>query len=170
MWGLPFCFFICSFLYLFTCLFLYLLISSFLYFLFLPFFIFYFFALSLCHSVYFFSIFLKPEPKLFHVTWVNKLHWHFIFYMVCNGKSKQHRRIRCSRVFWLFRCSGVFRSVPECFGVPVFRCSCVPVFRCSGVPVFRCSGVPDFSTCHSFNHFWQCVTKSCKVTIACQTN
>ena len=33
--------------------------------LFLPFFIFYFFALSLCHSFYFFSIFLEPEPKLF---------------------------------------------------------------------------------------------------------
>ena len=44
----------------------------------------------------------------------------------------------CSRVPG---CSGVFRSVPECFGVPVFRCSGVPVFRCSGVPVFRCSGV-----------------------------
>ena len=26
-------------------------------------------------------------------------------------------------------CSGVFRSVPECFGVPVFLCSCVPVFQ-----------------------------------------
>ena len=25
-------------------------------------------------------------------------------------------------------CSGVFRSVPECFGVPVLRCSGVPVF------------------------------------------
>ena len=42
--------------------------------LFLPFFIFYFFAVSLCHFFYFFSIFLEPEPKLFHVTWVNKLH------------------------------------------------------------------------------------------------
>ena len=104
MWELPFCFFICSFLYFFTCFFLYLLISYFLYFLFLPFFIFYFFALSLCHSFYFFSIFLQPEPKLFHVTWANKLHWHFIFYMVCNGKSKQHRQIRCSGVFWLCRC------------------------------------------------------------------
>ena len=111
MWGLPFCFFICSFLYLFTCLFLYLLISSFRYF-------FYFFALSLCHSFYFFSIFLEPEPKLFHVTWVNKLHWHFIFYMVCNGKSKQHRQIRCSGVLW---------GVPECSRV--FRCSCVLVFQ-----------------------------------------
>ena len=158
MWGLPFCFFICSFLYLFTCLFLYLLISSFLYFFFL--FIFYFFALSLCLSFYFFSILLEPEPKLFHVTWVNKLHWHFIFYMVCNGKSKQHRQIRCSGVFWLFRCSGMLWGVPECSRV--FRCSCVPVFRSSGVPCF--------STCHSFNHFWQCMTKSCKVTIACQTN
>ena len=26
-------------------------------------------------------------------------------------------------------CSGVFRSVPECFGVPVFPCSGVPVFQ-----------------------------------------
>ena len=145
MWGLPFCFFICSFLYLFT---------------FLPFFIFYFFALSLCHSLYFFSIFLEPEPKLFHVTWVNKLFWHFIFYMVCNGKTKQHRQIRCSGVFRLFRCFGVLWGVPECSRV----------FRCSRVPVFPCSGVPGFSTRHSFNHFWQCVTKSCKVTIACQTN
>ena len=42
--------------------------------LFLSFFIFYFFALSLCHSFYFVSIFLEPEPKLFHVMWVNKLH------------------------------------------------------------------------------------------------
>ena len=119
--------------------------------LFLPFFSFYFFALSLCHSFYFFSIFLEPEPKLFHVTWVNKLHWHFIFYMVCNGKTKQHRQIRCSGVFWLFRCSGVLWGVPECSRV--FRCSCIPVFLYSGVP-----------------GLWQCVTKSCKVTSACQTN
>ena len=28
-------------------------------------------------------------------------------------------------------CSGVFRSVPECFGVPVFLCSGVPVFLVS---------------------------------------
>ena len=155
MWGLSFCFFICSFLYLFTCLFLYLLISSLLYFLFLPFFIFYFFALSLCHSFYFFSIFLEPEPKLFHVTWVNKLHWHFIFYMVCNGKSKQHRQIRCSGFFFAV---PVFRGAPGCSGV----------FQ--SISVFLCSGVPGFSTCHSFNPFWQCVTKSCKVTIAYQTN
>ena len=46
---------------------------SFIY-LFLPFFISYFLALSLCHSFYFFSIFLEPEPKLFHVTCVNELH------------------------------------------------------------------------------------------------
>ena len=160
MWGLPFCFFIWSFLYLFTCLFLYLLISSFLYFLFLRSLFVSFFLL--------FSIFLEPDPKLFHVTWVNELHWHFIFYMVCNGKSKQHRQIRRSRVFWLFRCSAVLWGVPECSRV--FRCSCVPVFPCSCVPVFLCSSVPGFSTCHSFNHFWQCVTQSCKVTIACQTN
>ena len=49
-------------------------------------------------------------------------------------------------------CSGVFRSVPDCFGVPVSLCSCVPVFLCSCVPVFLCSCVPGFSTCHSFNH------------------
>ena len=28
----------------------------------------------------------------------------------------------------VFRGAGVFRSVRECFGVPVFRCSGVPVF------------------------------------------
>ena len=64
-------------LYLFLSLPISLLISLFTYFflsLFLPFFIVYFFVLSLCHSFYFFSIFLEPEPKLFHVTWVNKLH------------------------------------------------------------------------------------------------
>ena len=33
-------------------------------------------------------------------------------------------------------CSGVFRSVPECFGVSVFLSSSVPVFLCSCVPVF----------------------------------
>ena len=117
MWELPFCFFICSFLYLFTCLFKFFIYLS------LPFFIFYFFALSLYLSFYLFSIFLQPEPKLFHVTWVNNLHRHFIFYMVCNGKSKQHRQIRCSGFFWLFRCSGVLWGVPECSRV--FRCSCV---------------------------------------------
>ena len=110
------------FLYLFLSLPLYLLSSLF----------FYFFALSLCHSFYFFSIFLEPEPKLFHVTWVNKLHWHFIFYVVCNGKSKQHRQIKCSGFFWLFRWSGVFWGVPECSGV--FQS--VSVFQCSSVPVF----------------------------------
>ena len=143
--------FVPSFTSLPACFFIYL---------FLPFFIFYLFALSLCHFFLLFSIFLEPEPKLFHVTWVNKLHWHFIFYMVRNGKSKQHRQIRCSGVFWMFRCSTVLWGVLECSRV----------FRCSGVPVFRCSCVPGFSTCHSFKHFWQCVTQSCKVTIACQTN
>ena len=44
----------------------------------------------------------------------------------------------------MFRCFGVFRGVPGCSGVPVFRCSGVPVFWCSGVLVFRCSGVPVF--------------------------
>ena len=77
------------FLYLFLSLPPYLLISLFTYF-FLSL-SFYFFALSLCHSFYFVSIFLEPEPKLFHVIWVNKLHWHFNFYMGCNGKTKQHR-------------------------------------------------------------------------------
>ena len=57
--------------------------------------------------------------------------------MVCNGKSKQNRQIRCSGLFLavpVFRgalgCSGVFQSVSVflCSGVPVFLCSCVPVF------------------------------------------
>ena len=152
-----------SFLFLYLFLFFTSLPADFFIYLFLSFFIFYFFALSLCHSFYFFSIFLEPLPKLFHVTWVNKLHWHFIFYMVSNGKSKQHRQIRCSRVFWIFRCSGVLWGVPE--WSKLFRCSCVPVFLCSCVPVF-------LVLVHVIllNHFWQCVTKSCKVTIACQTN
>ena len=55
--------------------FIYLFLPPFLFiYLFLPFFIFIFFALSLCHSFYFFSIFLEPEPKLFHVMWINELH------------------------------------------------------------------------------------------------
>ena len=70
--------------------------------------------------------------------------------MICNAGGNQNNIVKfgvpvvfgCSGVPG---CSGVFRSVPECFGVPVFRCS--------GVPVFRCFGVPGFSTCHSFNHF-----------------
>ena len=45
--------------------------------------------------------------------------------MICNGKTKQHRQIRCSGLFWLFRCSGV------------------PGYSA----VFRCSGPPGFSTC-----------------------
>ena len=154
------------FLYLFLSLPLYLLISLFTYFFLSLFFI---SSLFLCVFLFtFFSIFLEPEPKLFHVTWVNKLHWHFIFYIFCGGKTKRHRQIRCSGVFRLFRCSGVLWGVLKCSRV--FRCSRVPVFRCSRVPVFRCSGVPAFSRCHSFNHFWQCVTKSCKETITCQTN
>ena len=60
------------FVYLFVPFFTSLLACFFIY-LFLPFFIF-FFALSLCHSFYFFSILLEPEPKLFYVTRVNKLH------------------------------------------------------------------------------------------------
>ena len=148
-----------SFLFLYLFLSLprpYLLISLFTYFFLSS--SFYFFALSLCHSFYFDSIFLEPEPKLFHVMWVNKLHWRFIFYMGCNGKTKQNRQIQCSGVFRLFRCSGCSGVFRVLWGVP----------ECSRV--FRCSRVPRFSTCHSFHHFWQCVTKSCKVTIACQTN
>ena len=59
--------------------------------------------------------------------------------MVCNGKSKQHRQIRCSGDFWLFRCSGVLWGVPGCSGV----------FR--SVP--ECFGVPGFSTCLSLTIF-----------------
>ena len=59
--------------------------------------------------------------------------------MVCNGKTKQHRQIRCS-------------GVPVCFGV--LGCSSVPVFlvlvhavysgcetrkRSSRIPVFLCN-------------------------------
>ena len=82
--------------------------------------------------------------KLFRYIWVNKLHWHFSFYMACNGKTNQQRQIRSSGLFRLFRCS---RGVPGCSGV--FRgvpgCSSVPVFRYSGIP--ECSGFRGFSAC-----------------------
>ena len=126
MWGLPFCFLICSFLYLFTC-FIYL---------FLPFFIFYFCALSLCHSFYFFSIFLEPEPKLFHVAWVYKWHWHLIFSWSVMGNQNNIVKFGVPEFFWLFRCSGVLWGVPGCSGVPWGVPECSRVFRCSCVPVF----------------------------------
>ena len=86
--GVPFCFFICSLLYLFACLFLYILISLF----------FYLFVLSFFLSLYFFCIFLAPAFKLFRVTLVNKLHLHFIF----TPSNSVFRG--CSVVF---RCSGL---------------------------------------------------------------
>ena len=90
-----------------------------------------FFALSLCHSFYFFSIFLEPEPKLFHVTWVND--YIDILFFTWSVMGKQNNMVKfgvpgffgCSGVPG---CSGVFWSVPDCFGVPVFRCSGVAVF------------------------------------------
>ena len=109
--------------------FIYLFLPFFI-FLFLPFFIFYLFALSLCHSFCFFSTFLEPEPN---VTWINKLHWHFIFYMVCNGKSKQHRQIRCS---------GFFLPVPGFLPVPVFH----GALGCSGVFQRACTKTRNTGT------------------------
>ena len=46
------------------------------------------------------------SSKLFRYTWVNKFTFIFLTWSV-NGKTKQHRQIRCSGVFRLFRCSGV---------------------------------------------------------------
>ena len=65
----------------------------------------------------------------------------------------------------MFRCSGLFRAVPSCSGIPVFQCPGIPMFldvpvfravpmfpvpvsRCSGVHCsgVHCSGVPAFST------------------------
>lgn len=37
-----------------------------------------------------------------------KLHWHFIFYMVCNGKTKQHRQFRGFLAVLVFRGAPVF--------------------------------------------------------------
>ena len=129
MWGLPFCSLFVAF---FTSLPAYFFI-----YLFLPFFIFYFFFLSLCHSISFFSIFLEPEPKPFHVTWVNN--YIDILFFTRSVMGNQNNIVKfgvpcffgCSGVPG---CSGVFRSVPDCL-------------------LFLCSGVPRFSTCHSFNHF-----------------
>ena len=97
------------------------LISLFTYF-FLSFFIFYLFVLSFFLSVFLFtlfSIFLAPASKLFRVTWVNKLHLHFSFYTVKLGVP-------------------VFRGVPGCSGVMVFRCSGVPVFLILVHALFDC--------------------------------
>ena len=58
--------------YLFLSLPLYLLISLFTYFFLSLFFISLLFLSVILFT--FFSIFLEAEPKLFHVTWVNKLH------------------------------------------------------------------------------------------------
>ena len=116
--GGPFCFFICSFIYLFTCLF----ISFFIY-LFFSLFIFYLFVLSFCLSFHFFSIFLVPASKLFRVTWVNKLHRHFIFYMVCNGKTKQHRQIRCSGVPGFSTCQLSLQYCSSSWNNVVFTCT-----------------------------------------------
>ena len=128
--GLPFCFFICSILYLFTSLFRYLLISSFLYFWFLR-----------CFFVFLFTFFYS------FVIRGKQIQWQFIFYMACNTKTKQHRQIWCSGGFRLLRCSGAF------LGVPVFRCS--GVFQCSGVPDFSTCrlGHLSWGTKVIFQHF-----------------
>ena len=78
----------------------------------------------------YFYFFLAPASKLFRVTSLNWLHWHFIFHMVCNKESKQHRQI-----YSVFR---YFSAIPVFRGVPVFRdvAGCSGVFGCSGVPVF----------------------------------
>ena len=83
-----------------------------------------------------FSIFLEPEPKLFHVT--------------CD--------IYIDILFFTWSVMGKQNNIVK-FGVPGFLA--VPVFRgalgCSGVfqsvSVFPCSGLPGFSTCHFLTIF-----------------
>ena len=74
--------------------------------LFTYFFLSFFFIRSFFLSVFlftFFSIFLVPAPKLFRVTWVNKLHLHFSFHTVKFGVPVLRG---------VPGCSGVFRGVP----------------------------------------------------------
>ena len=72
------------------------------------------------------------------------LTFYFIFCMTFTEKTKQQRQIRCSWIFRLLWCSGVFRGVPGCSGVfwGVLGCSGVfwGVLGCSG-GVLGCSGV-----------------------------
>ena len=67
-------------------------------------------------------VYFITTSKLFRYTWLNKLYLHSIFYVVCNGKTKKHRRIRRSVVFLMFQYFGVpvFHGVPWCSGVPGF--------------------------------------------------
>ena len=92
-----------------NCFFLYFFIYFILYFSYLrPFF-----------SLIFFS---APASKVFYVTWVNKLQWHFIFTWSVIGK--QNNKVNFN---------SVFRSVPVFRCVPVFdgfsTCPCWNMFR-----------------------------------------
>lgn len=80
------------------------------------FFIFHFFVLS-----FYFIFFLAPASKLFCVTWVDGLHWHFNFCMVCNRATRRHPQF--GSVFWGFSAVPVFRGVPVFRSFLVFRCS-----------------------------------------------
>ena len=94
--------------------------------LFLPFIV-YFFALSLRHSFYSFSIFLEPEPKLFHVTWVLTNYIDILFFTwSVMGNQNNIVKFSVPGIFWLFQCSRMLWGVPECSRL--FRCACVPVF------------------------------------------
>ena len=124
-----------SFLFPYLFLFLppYLLISLFTYFFLSLFFISSLFLRVLLFT--FFSIFLEPEPKLFHVTWVKQI--TLTFYFFTWSVMENQKNIVKFGVPGFFGCSGV----PGCSGV----------FQ--SVSVLMCSGVSGFSTCHSFNHF-----------------
>ena len=127
------------FLYLFLSLPLYLLISLFTYFFLSLFFI---SSLFLCIFLFtFFLYFWSLSLSSFMLRgWANYID---ILFFTWSVMGNQNNIVKIGVPGFLavpvFRGAGVFRSVPECSGVPVFRCSGVPVFRCSGVPVFRCS-------------------------------
>ena len=128
-------------------LFLYLLISSFL-----ALFFIYSFPLFFCLSFYFFSIFLAPASKLFHVMWVNKLIYILVF-------TPSNSVFRGCLVFWCFR---VFRGVSGCSSIP----GCSGVFRCSWL---KYTPKEHYSVMNSENDICTLMPSSDVVLLPCQT-
>jgi hypothetical protein len=44
---------------------------------------------------------------------------------------------------------ALFKLVPQCTSVPVYKCTSAPVPKCTGVPVYQCTSVPPVYQCTS---------------------